>query len=168
MLNVWKGNLGLDTGVPQNVYELDEARMTQVKDADGTPVTLVVKPGETVELPDGLGTLTFNGLPRFVALDLRHDPALPFVLVFALLAFAGLATSLFAPRRRLWLRFAPGAGERRPAVQWSPRPGWRAATTSASSPSSTRVLAETLARTADRPRPPPRPDLRRGRIHDHR
>jgi len=109
VLNVWKGNLGLDTGVPQNVYELDEARMTQVVDADGDPVILVVKPGETVELPDGLGTLTFNGIKRFVALDLRHDPALVFVLVFALLAFAGLATSLFAPRRRVWLRFVPGA-----------------------------------------------------------
>ncbi|WP_051639750.1 cytochrome c biogenesis protein ResB [Cellulomonas sp. URHE0023] len=111
VLNVWKGNLGLDTGVPQNVYELDEARMTQVKDADGDPVILVVKPGETVELPDGLGTLTFNGLKRFVALDLRHDPALVYVLVFALLAFAGLATSLFAPRRRVWLRFTPAHDE---------------------------------------------------------
>ncbi len=108
VLNVWKGNLGLDTGVPQNVYELDEARMTQVKDASGDPVILTVKPGETVELPDGLGTLTFNGIKRFVALDLRHDPALVYVLVFALLAFAGLATSLFAPRRRVWLRFSPG------------------------------------------------------------
>ena len=104
---------GLDTGVPQNVYQLDEARMTQLVDADGKPVTLVVQPGETVDLPDGMGTLTFNDLPRYVALDLRHDPALPFVLVFALLAFAGLATSLFAPRRRLWLRLAPGAGDGR-------------------------------------------------------
>jgi len=111
VLNVWKGNLGLDTGVPQNVYELDEARMTQVKDAAGDPVVLVVKPGETVQLPDGLGTLTFNGLKRFVALDLRHDPALVYVLVFALLAFAGLATSLFAPRRRVWMRFAAGDDE---------------------------------------------------------
>ena len=80
--------------------------MTQLMDDDDKPVTLVVRPGETVDLPDGLGTLTFDGLPRYVALDLRHDPALPFVLVFALLAFAGLATSLFAPRRRLWLRLA--------------------------------------------------------------
>ena len=113
VLAVWEGNLGLDTGVPQNVYELDEARMTQLLDDDGKPVTLVVKPGETVDLPDGMGTLTFDGLPRYVALDLRHDPALPFVLVFALLAFAGLATSLFAPRRRLWLRLARAPDGRR-------------------------------------------------------
>jgi cytochrome c biogenesis protein len=110
VLTVWHGNLGLDTGVPQNVYELDEARMEQSVDASGKPVTLYVKLGETVDLPDGLGTFTFDALPRFVALDLRHDPALTFVLVFAVLAFVGLATSLFAPRRRIWVRATPGDG----------------------------------------------------------
>ncbi|WP_129337608.1 cytochrome c biogenesis protein ResB [Cellulomonas endophytica] len=111
VLSVWSGNLGLDTGVPQNVYRLDTARMTQAVDADGRPVTLYVRPGETVELPGGLGTFTFEGLPRFAAFDLRHDPALAGVLAFALLAFGGLAVSLFAPRRRLWLRGAPGTGD---------------------------------------------------------
>ncbi|WP_309134302.1 cytochrome c biogenesis protein ResB [Cellulomonas sp.] len=107
VLSVWRGNLGLDTGVPQNVYRLDESRMEKVTDEAGDDLTLYLRPGETVELPDGLGTVTFEDLPRFVALDLRHDPALLGVLVFALLAFAGLAASLFAPRRRLWLRASP-------------------------------------------------------------
>jgi len=107
VLSVWKGNLGLDTGVPQNVYRLDESRMEQVVDGSGDVVTLYVRPGETVELPDGLGTLTFDSLPRFVALDLRHDPSLAWVLTFAVLAILGLMASLFAPRRRLWLRAAP-------------------------------------------------------------
>ncbi|KRD44300.1 cytochrome C biogenesis protein ResB [Cellulomonas sp. Root930] len=155
VLSVWSGNLGLDTGVPQNVYQLDEARMTQAVDEDGTTVTLYVRPGETVDLPDGLGTLTFNGLPRYVALDLRHDPALPFVLVFALLAFAGLATSLFAPRRRLWLRFAPGGTE----------DSGRTVVTAAGlargddvglQPELDRVLAATLAPTDDGPPAAPR------------
>ena len=109
VLSVWHGNLGLDTGVPQNVYRLDESRMQQSVDAAGDVVTLYVRPGQTVDLPDGLGTLTFDDLPRFVALDLRHDPSLAWVLTFALLALAGLMASLFAPRRRLWLRAAPGA-----------------------------------------------------------
>ncbi|MCC2335562.1 cytochrome c biogenesis protein ResB [Cellulomonas wangsupingiae] len=107
VLSVWSGNLGLDTGVPQNAYRLDESRMEQAVDDAGEVVTLYVRPGETVELPDGLGTLTFDDLPRFVALDLRHDPSLAWVLTFALLALAGLTVSLFAPRRRLWLRAAP-------------------------------------------------------------
>lgn len=107
VLSVWSGNLGLDTGVPQNVYRLDESRMEQAVDDAGDVVTLYVRPGETVDLPDGLGTLTFDALPRFVALDLRHDPSLAWVLTFAMLAVAGLMASLFAPRRRLWVRAAP-------------------------------------------------------------
>lgn len=110
VLTVFTGNLGLDEGVPQNVYKLDTTHLTQVQRSDGTAVTLYVKPGETVDLPNGLGTVTFQGLPRYVALDLRHDPALAPVLVFALLALAGLATSLFTPRRRIWLRALPGKG----------------------------------------------------------
>ena len=111
VLSVWSGNLGLDAGVPQNVYRLDESRMEQAVDAAGDIVTLYVRPGETVELPDGLGALTFDDLPRFVALDLRHDPSLAWVLTFALLALAGLTVSLFAPRRRLWLRAAPAQAD---------------------------------------------------------
>ncbi|MEV7973619.1 cytochrome c biogenesis protein ResB [Cellulomonas sp. NPDC089187] len=104
-LAVWTGDLGLDDGIPQNVYQLDETGLTQITEDDGTPLTLYLRPGETVDLPEGLGTISFESLPRFVALDLRHDPSLGWVLTFALLAFAGLAASLFVPRRRIWLRF---------------------------------------------------------------
>lgn len=104
VLTVWRGDLGLDDGIPQNVYELDSTGMTQSLEADGTETTFFVELGQTVELPDGLGTLTWEGLPRFVALDLRYDPSLTAIAVFAVLALAGLAVSLFTPRRRLWLR----------------------------------------------------------------
>jgi len=103
VLSLWRGDLGLDDGVPQNVYELDTDDMTQVRDGD-QPVSFLVSPGETVELPDGLGSFTFEGLERYVALDLRHDPALLYILVFAFLALGGLALSLFVPRRRVWVR----------------------------------------------------------------
>ncbi|MCL3863055.1 cytochrome c biogenesis protein ResB [Actinotalea sp. K2] len=104
VLTVWAGDLGLDDGIPQNVYRLDESGMTQALEPDGRPVTLFLEPGQTVDLPDGLGTLTWNDLPRFVALDLRHDPALAWILAFSIAALVGLSTSLFTPRRRLWLR----------------------------------------------------------------
>ncbi len=110
VLSVWRGDLGLDTGVPQNVYELDIDRMEQVVEADGTPVTVFVEPGQTVELPDGLGTLTWDGLPRFAALDLRHDPALGAVLASAVAALLGLSVSLFTPRRRIWVRATDHGG----------------------------------------------------------
>ncbi|WP_020016016.1 cytochrome c biogenesis protein ResB [Promicromonospora sukumoe] len=109
VLEVYTGDLGLDDGSPQNVYELDTANLTAAVDDQGQRIKVLARPGETVELPDGLGTLTLGEeLPRYVALDLRHDPSLAFVLVFALLALAGLTVSLFTPRRRVWARAYTG------------------------------------------------------------
>lgn len=105
VLEVYTGDLGLDEGVPQNVYELDTASLDPAVEDDGSTVKVLVRPGETVELPDGLGTVSLaDDVPRYVALDLRHDPSLAFVLTFSLLALGGLAVSLFTPRRRVWVR----------------------------------------------------------------
>ncbi|MCA5895266.1 cytochrome c biogenesis protein ResB [Isoptericola sp. NEAU-Y5] len=105
VLEVYRGDLGLDEGVPQNVYRLDTANLTASVDEDGATAKLLVRPGETVELPDGLGTVTLGEeVPRYVALDLRHDPSLGWVLGFSLAALTGLAVSLFTPRRRVWVR----------------------------------------------------------------
>ncbi|MFD2797487.1 cytochrome c biogenesis protein ResB [Promicromonospora vindobonensis] len=105
VLEVYTGDLGLDEGTPQNVYELDTASLTPAVEDSGERVKVLARPGETVDLPDGLGTLTLGEeLPRYVALDLRHDPSLGFVLVFSLLALGGLTVSLFTPRRRVWAR----------------------------------------------------------------
>ncbi|WP_454851418.1 cytochrome c biogenesis protein ResB [Promicromonospora soli] len=109
VLELYTGDLGLDEGTPQNVYELDTASLTPALDENGDRVKVLARPGETVELPDGLGTLTLGEeLPRYVALDLRYDPSLTFVLVFALLALGGLTVSLFTPRRRVWARAYTG------------------------------------------------------------
>ncbi|ACZ29485.1 ResB family protein [Xylanimonas cellulosilytica DSM 15894] len=108
VLQVWTGDLGLDDGVPQNVYRLDTANMTAAGDDSGSRAQVIVAPGETVDLPDGLGTLTLGAdVPRYIALDLRYDPSLAWVLTFALLGLAGLGVSLFTPRRRVWLRAWP-------------------------------------------------------------
>lgn len=108
VLDVWYGDLGLDLGVPQNVYELDTTAMTQVEEigADGEreAVRVILTLGETVELPEGLGTITFEDVPRFAGFDLRYDPTLGWVLAFALMALAGLCASLFLPRRRVFAR----------------------------------------------------------------
>lgn len=80
--------------------------MTQVS-AEGQLLTIVLRPGESFELPDGLGEVHFDGVDRYVALDLRADPSLTLVLVSALVAITGLMLSLFTPRRRVWLRIAP-------------------------------------------------------------
>ena len=103
-LTVWTGDLGLDDGVPQNVYELDTSKMTLITTGDGIPVRLRLEPGQTAQLPDGLGSVTFDSLDRYAGFTVRHDPARGAALVFSLLAIAGLTASLFVPRRRLWLR----------------------------------------------------------------
>lgn len=112
ILNLWTGDLGLDDGTPQNLFVLDTEGLEQAMDVteDGAefPLELELEPGETVELPDGQGSVTFSELRRFAAFDVRWDPSVPWMGVFAALAFLGLAASLFLPRRRLWLRIEPG------------------------------------------------------------
>ena len=113
VLQMYTGDLGLDEGVPQNLLTLDTTNLDQVTvtgdDGAQVPVQLELAPGQSVELPDGHGTLTFNDLPRFVALDLRYDPSPIWQGIFATLAFGGLIAALFLPRRRIWVRLVPGA-----------------------------------------------------------
>ena len=65
---------------------------------------IVLKPNQSYTLPDGNGTISFDGIKRFAALDIRHDPGEAYVLVVALWALAGLMGSLFLNRRRVWVR----------------------------------------------------------------
>ncbi|MFN0281506.1 MAG: cytochrome c biogenesis protein ResB [Kineosporiaceae bacterium] len=96
--------LGLDSGVPQSVYVLQTEDMVQLRGSDGEPLRLLLSPGATVDLPGGAGSVTFDGVKRYAALDIRYDPSKVWVLGFALLSLAGLTTSLFVRRRRLWAR----------------------------------------------------------------
>jgi cytochrome c biogenesis protein len=118
MLTFWvyAGDLGIDGGVPKSVYTLDPAEMTQLAGGDSGTESLELKPGETVDLPDGLGTVTFeneapdgaagfqDSVKRYVSLSVHRDAAATWVLVFAVLATAGLLAALFVPRRRMWVR----------------------------------------------------------------
>jgi cytochrome c biogenesis protein len=47
--------------------------------------------------------VSLQTVKRFASLDVHRDPAQGWVLVFALAAVAGLLTSLFIPRRRVWI-----------------------------------------------------------------
>ncbi|MFF1876117.1 cytochrome c biogenesis protein ResB, partial [Kitasatospora herbaricolor] len=65
--------------------------------------------GQTVQLPNGLGSIEVTGVKRFIGLDIHHDPAQGWVLLFAILILAGLLTSLFVPRRRIWVKAVDNA-----------------------------------------------------------
>ena len=65
--------------------------------------------GQKVDLPNGLGSIEFSGLKRFVSLDIHHDPTEGWVLLFAILVLGGLLVSLFIPRRRVWVKASTDA-----------------------------------------------------------
>ncbi|QSR30621.1 cytochrome C biogenesis protein [Nocardioides sp. S5] len=100
----YTGDLGLDDGNAQSVYELDFTDLEQVRDADGKPWRVSLAPGESVRLPDGLGSVTFDGLSRFANFQIARDPGKEVSLVAAILLMVGLTASLGIPRRRIWVR----------------------------------------------------------------
>ncbi|BAV00018.1 cytochrome c biogenesis protein ResB [Aurantimicrobium minutum] len=102
-LDVYSGDLGLDDGIPRSVYALDTEDMTKLAGRKAPQKSLEMKIGETVELPQGLGTVTFDGVKKFVSLDIHRDPTQGWVLFFSMAALAGLLVSLFIPRRRMWV-----------------------------------------------------------------
>jgi hypothetical protein len=71
---VFTGDLGVDDGIPRSVYSLVTDDMTQVA-GRGTDVPAVnLRPGEAVELPNGLGTVTFDDLSETSADGTSRSP----------------------------------------------------------------------------------------------
>lgn len=111
-LNVFTGDLGLDEGIPRNVYSLETEEMTQVAGGTTDNAAVVLGLGQSAELPNGLGTITFESLPRFVSVDVHRDPTQLPVGISSLFIVAGLVTSLFVVRRRAWIKVvAEGDGQ---------------------------------------------------------
>ncbi|ANJ25666.1 cytochrome c biogenesis protein ResB [Agromyces aureus] len=128
-LNVYSGDLGIDGGKPTSVYTLDPSTMEQLTGGKTGVDSIELMPGQTQDLPNGLGTVTFEdatpesepnvadgdysqSVDRFASFDIHRDPLQIWVLVFAILIIAGLLVSLFIPRRRMWVKAAkrPGGG----------------------------------------------------------
>ncbi|MEO6505018.1 MAG: cytochrome c biogenesis protein ResB [Terrimesophilobacter sp.] len=114
-LRVYTGDLGLGNGKPKSVYELNTDGLTEVAGSSADTPALKLKPGQTVSLPGGIGTVTFENMDpaatdetrsvsRFASLDIHHDPSQQWVFVFVVLAVAGLLAGLFIPRRRVWVK----------------------------------------------------------------
>ncbi|MGO2745588.1 cytochrome c biogenesis protein ResB [Microbacterium sp.] len=122
-LRVYEGDLGIDDGTPKSVYVLDTDDLTPIAGDGSDTASLELQPGETAELPGGRGSITFEdespagavdftqSVKRFVSLQVHHDASAVWVLVFALLALAGLMLALFIPRRRMWVKASAADGE---------------------------------------------------------
>jgi cytochrome c biogenesis protein len=108
-LTGYHGDLGVDAGVPQNVYQLDTRKLKQFKDAKGTIVKARLRPGETMKLPNGAGSITFDKeIKEWAGFQVVQQPGTGWALTGAVVAILGLAGSLFIQRRRVWVRAVPG------------------------------------------------------------
>lgn len=103
-LNSYYGDLGLDAGRPQNVFVLDTESLTELNSRTSEAGGIVIGPGQTHELPEGRGSISFDGVRRYVGLDIHYDPGKWGVGLFATTALLGLGVSLFVRRRRVWVR----------------------------------------------------------------
>lgn len=103
-MNVYLGDLGLDNGIPSNVFSLATHGMKQLTGGKTGIESIKLTVGESATLPEGLGSVTFEGLKRYASLDIVFNPTQVWVLVSALLALAGLILQLLVPRRRVWLK----------------------------------------------------------------
>jgi cytochrome c biogenesis protein len=107
-LNVYTGDLNLDSGAAQSVYTLDKARATPLPGKNGQPLRIDLAPGDTVDLPDGLGSVTFDKVVSWQRIQISQTPGKELALLGVLLALLGLMGSLFIRSRRVWLRVSAG------------------------------------------------------------
>jgi len=103
-IDIYKGDSGLDTGRPQSLFTLDPRLIEQGRLTKEARVNLGL--GESTRLDDGT-IVRFDGAVPFINVQVSHDPAQIWVLVFALTMMGGLLVSLVVRRRRIWIRITP-------------------------------------------------------------
>ncbi|UQI42995.1 cytochrome c biogenesis protein ResB [Streptomyces sp. HU2014] len=108
VLTAYRGSLGLDSGLPQSVYRLDVSKMKQFKKENGRPFAQALKVGDKMTLPDGAGTLEFDGIKPWATFQVSQQPGNGAALGGAVAALVGVAASLFIQRRRVWVRAVAG------------------------------------------------------------
>jgi cytochrome c biogenesis protein len=103
----FSGNLGMNSGQAQSVYQLDTKGLRQLPIA-ARPLAA----GQSVRLPDGLGTVTYLGYQQWISLAITYDPGQLPALVAGFAALAGLILSFLVRRRRVFVRAAAAADGR--------------------------------------------------------
>lgn len=121
-LTPYRGDLGLDAGIPTSVYALDQrqldtGRLKQV----GSLIRLV--PGGSATLDDGT-KVEFLGTRPWITTVVRYDPGETLVLVGAVLLLVSLVVMLLGRRLRVWFRIPPAGTSSAGALARSAYPGF--------------------------------------------
>jgi cytochrome c biogenesis protein len=93
------GNLGMNSGQAQSVYQLDTTGLRQLA---MQPRPLAA--GQSMKLPGNLGTVTYLGYQQWISLAITYDPGQLPALVSGIAALAGLILSFLVRRRRMFVR----------------------------------------------------------------
>ena len=112
-LVAYHGDLGLDSGEGQSVYALDKSDLDTYPSADpslGKTARIKLSVGDTVQLPQGQGSIRFDGVDRWVKLQISDSPGKEIALGGVVLGILGLMASLFIRPRRAWVRVNRAAG----------------------------------------------------------
>ena len=109
LVNVWAGPPKVETGAPENVYALDKTGLTQLTKDGGDPLRAGLAIGASYQLPDGRGSLSFDGWKRWTKLQISSAPGGWLVLISVMLAVLGMSVSLSVRPRRLFVRVHPEA-----------------------------------------------------------
>ena len=113
-VDVLRGDLGLDDGRGQSIFQVDQAKVDSGELVRVARANLV--PGQSVTLDDGTA-VRFDGVQKWVNLQVSHDPGQDYVLAFAVLILIGLGSSLTIRRRRFWARLSPTEDGTRTVVE---------------------------------------------------
>ena len=90
-MQVFEGDLGMDSGEGQSVYVLDRDKLRPIDNPDSeAPFRVDLAVGDTTELPDGRGSITFDGVDKYVKLQMASSPG-------AGVALAGIVVALVGP-----------------------------------------------------------------------
>ena len=101
-LQGFRGDLNLDAG-PQSVYALDTSKANMMSPGD-TGKAFNLRLGQTVQLPDGLGSISFDDVQQWNRVQISKSPGKEWALLGVSLALVGLLGSLFIRPRRVWVR----------------------------------------------------------------
>ncbi|KXP02468.1 cytochrome c biogenesis protein ResB [Tsukamurella tyrosinosolvens] len=106
-VDIYEGDTGLDTGKPQNIFSLSRDQIDSGRLSKKARVNLSV--GQSTTIEDGT-QVRFDGVTNFAALQVSHNPAQNWTLVFAIGMLGGLIVSLTVRRRRVFVRLTPREG----------------------------------------------------------